>query len=174
MSSEEKLMFLFMIIYIVFIGIPIGIYLERGRQSGKVGPKLGATLLTTITIGLPWILFCVWSIIECGLVGSVIAHSFIIILFILMWILVYAGPIGAGWYSKWDHYVYPSKKKETDGLSDTPVKGVSNSENNRNSLFRSWRFFTGVMVTGEVIIFLGGGIILSNILLVIIGIGAPQ
>lgn len=108
--SEDRIILITIFSYLVIIGIPLVRYIDKGRQSGKVTPRLSATLIALFLIGVPWLVISIvfWpgftpvSFLLCGL--GVLG-------FLFVWLGAYAGPLGAGWTGRWKHYVYPSRGK---------------------------------------------------------------
>lgn len=167
--SEGLLVIFILTAYLLLVfGPTIGIIVNRGRQTGRVGPKLSATLIALTSIGIPatggWIFFGikkgVWLILPFW--------GVIMLMFSVMWLAAYAGPLGIGWIGKWDHYIYPQKKKqEPQPGAEVPKAQTEQSVN----MLRSWRAFTLTFVTSELIVFVVVSIALSIDLLAVLGIG---
>ncbi len=170
--SEGLLVVIVFLIYYVLVCLPtVGVYINRGRQTGKVGPKLSATVIAMTLFGIPAIGLWIYSGIKNGVWLTLEPWGLVIIMILILWLGAYAGPLGAGWMGKWDHYAYPQKRK---GVRESPTrtaKIVAGNNGKLPHLVRSWRVFTGAIVMGEIVIFVGGGIIFSIGFLTIIGIG---
>ncbi|MFC1989288.1 hypothetical protein ACFLVW_01795 [Chloroflexota bacterium] len=156
-------------IYTVFVIIPFMVYLNRGRKSGKVGPKLAATLLALIYVAVPLIGIGIDLFLRKILDSGYLQYcGLIILIFWFVWLAAYAGPFGIGWTGKWDDYVYPTRKKKE--LPLTEETGVSAMPGKLSQIIRTWRVWTAVVVLSEIVIFVGCGLLIHNNLLIVIGI----
>ncbi|MBI2831941.1 MAG: hypothetical protein HYX79_06770 [Chloroflexi bacterium] len=166
--SEDITIAIIALSYTLIGGIPFWVYLNRGRKSGKISPKLAATLIALFYTAIPLAVIAIflreslssWYLQYWGIVMAI---------FLLTWLAVYVGPFGIGLTGRWDNYVYPERKKGTgqpvtteNKTSDTHVKPRSQA---------SWRLFVGKMVLGELVVFIGSGLVFNNTYLIITGIG---
>jgi len=142
------------------------VLVHRGRKSGKVSPKLAATLIAC-SVGIPVTAIGVVS----GIYTSPSFLQFIvadILIFIFMWLAVYSSPFGIGLWVKWDEYVYPKKiRKDQESSMDLRMPA---SQGKSASIFQSWRFWAGMVATGEFVVLTLCGIILHNNFIIFIGI----
>ncbi len=138
---------------IAFVGplllgfIPLMVYVHKGRKSGKVSPKLAATLIALGCIAIPYV--CMGILLR---ISSLQYWGVGMFAFLLVWLSIYIGPMGAGLTGKWDNYVYPQRKKENKQSLVTETKAsVIPIKSHRPA---SWRLLILEILLGE-IIFIG-------------------
>ena len=166
--TEERIALISTIGYLVIAGIPLIGYLDKGRQSGKVTPKLCATLWALFFVGLP--MFVISIVFWPGFTSSsFLLLGFSMLGFLLVWLAAYAGPMGIGWTGRWRHYVYPARKNKKEPPL-TMAARVPAIPSRLSQLVHTWRFWTGIVVVSEIVIFIGGGLIFHNARLITIGI----
>lgn len=157
--------------YALIVFLPVFLYAQRGRRTGKMSPKMAATLVALAVAFISPYTFLIDVIFFNGPTQQIpwdliwLAAG----LFVLIWLAAYAGPLGMGlgWAGRWNGYVYPERKKKGNQLPVTTSPTTLTGQKHQNS----WRRLMWEMGLGELAVLLGVGLIFQKPFIIPLGVG---
>ncbi|MBI2860858.1 MAG: hypothetical protein HYX91_05045 [Chloroflexi bacterium] len=154
--------------YALLVFLPVFILVVRGRKSRRVSPKRAATLVA-LSCG-PGFFFVMGVVLIIEQNVRFLQIEFLgaaMLIFALIWFAVYAGPLGMGWMGRWDNYPYPESKKKALSLATETEAPVAPLKVRR---LARWRFLIGETTLADIVIIVGGGLVVHQPYLIVIGV----